>query len=209
MLRRPWVVLNIQPQILLNMCALTEINNVKTNEDIACSRKHLRQNKQHRKCLLWPGASKWRIYYHNVGSVINYLQLSTKVAEWGTWSQSTTISYGNGVRAWRYSCSNLHYRCCSAVDCTTTAAICATAAVPNTTSAAIYTSASWLESCIYNSLDRLLLVVVRNVGNARLLESDLHTIMKSKTPAPKYQPIERMNRKENNKGEKGARSLCI
>ena len=40
----------------------------------------------------------------------------------------------------------------------------------------------------------LLLLLLKNVGSARLRESDVHPIS-PKTPAPQYQPIDRKKRK--------------
>ena len=43
-------------------------------------------------------------------------------------------------------------------------------------------------------LKRVLLLLLKEVGSARLRESDIHSIS-SKTPAPQYQPIDRKKRK--------------
>ena len=50
----------------------------------------------------------------------------------------------------------------------------------------------------------LLLLLLREVGNARLGESDFHPI-RPKTPAPQYQPIERKKRMGNSMEDKRER----
>ena len=52
---------------------------------------------------------------------------------------------------------------------------------------------SGLELAVLNDAD-VILSLLKKVGSARLRESDIHPISR-KTPAPKYQPIDRKKRK--------------
>ena len=52
----------------------------------------------------------------------------------------------------------------------------------------------WFHSYITNREQLLLLLLLKKVSSARLLESDIHPIS-PKSPAPQYQPIDRKKRK--------------
>ena len=52
----------------------------------------------------------------------------------------------------------------------------------------------------------ILLLLLKEVGNARLGDSDLHPVSQ-KTPAPQYQPIEKKRERENSRKQKRAESL--